>query len=140
LRPPERGFGAEIGSPNELRASRAADLPEETDLLSTSPVDEDMRSSSRIEDELLSPDPVDDQSLQDNLNVVKAQLQELSRVISECPLSQDAGTRLHQIHQEAKKLSEYKDQETRIVGFIGETGAGRCPLLSIPIRTGLIVE
>lgn len=136
LRPPERGFGAVIGSPSGLPASRETDLPQETEVSITPPVDEDVRNSSRIEDDLLSPDPVDDQSLHDNLNAVKVQLQDLSRMISECPLSQDAGTRLHQIHQDAKELSEYKDQETRIVGFIGETGAGWCLLLLlVPVWT-----
>lgn len=123
-----------------LRTSRATDLPQDTGLLSTSPVDEGMRGSNRIEDDLVSPDPIDDQSLQDNLNAVEVQLQELSRVVSECPLSEDPGTRLYQIHQEVKKLSGYKNQETRIVGLIGETGAGWFSLLPIPIWKGLIVE
>ncbi|KAJ5086192.1 hypothetical protein N7532_010963 [Penicillium argentinense] len=130
FRPREGGFGAEIGSVNRHPASRATDQSGDTDFSIISPVDEDMHSSNSIEDDLFSPDPIDDQSFQRNFNAVKVQIQELSRVISECPLSQDPGTRLHQIHLEAKQLSEYKDQEPRIVGFIGETGAGKSSVIN----------
>ncbi|KAJ5123593.1 hypothetical protein N7448_009690 [Penicillium atrosanguineum] len=130
FRPRERGISVEIGSVNGLPANRAIDLIQDTNFSSTLPVDEDMRGSNRTEDDLFSPDPIDDRNLQANLNVVKVQLQELSRVISECPLSQDPGTRLHKIYQEARKLSEYKDQERRIVGFIGETGAGKSSVIN----------
>ncbi|KAJ5974022.1 hypothetical protein N7481_011232 [Penicillium waksmanii] len=76
-----------------------------------------------IEDDLFSPDPIDDQNFQMNFTAVQVQIRELSRAISGCTLSQDPESRLHEIHLNAKKLSEYKDQETRIVGFIGKTGA-----------------
>ncbi|CAI7638581.1 unnamed protein product [Penicillium pancosmium] len=123
------GLGAETGSVNGHSTSQATDQARNTDSSIISPVDEDVQSSNTIEDDPFSPDPIDDQNFQMNFTAVQVQIQELSRVISECPLSQDPESRLHEIHLNAKELSEYKDQETRIVGFIGETGAGKCLII-----------
>lgn len=120
----EGGLGAETGSVNGHSTSQATNQARDTDSPIISPVDEVVQGSNTIEDDLFSPDPIDDQNFQMNFTAVQVQIQELSRVISECPLSQDPESRLHEIHLNAKELSEYKDQETRIVGFIGETGAG----------------
>jgi hypothetical protein len=99
--------------------------------------DEDEDEADSVADDAFSPDPIDDRDLQNSLNAVKTQLQELARKIYDCPLARDPESRLRQIHQETKKLSEFKDQETRIVGFIGETGAGWCFPFSILRWTGL---
>ncbi|OKO98289.1 hypothetical protein PENSUB_9387 [Penicillium subrubescens] len=84
---------------------------------------EDEAEEEPVDDGFSSPDPIDDRALQNNLNTLKLKLQGLSREIYSYELARDPGTRLHHIYQETKKLSEFKDQETRIVGFIGETGA-----------------
>lgn len=97
--------------------------------------DDEDEEVGRVGDDLFSPDPIDDPNLQNDLNAIKVQLQELARTIHDSPLSRDPTTRLHQIRQETKKLSEFKDQETRIVGFIGETGTGECFLLFTLIWT-----
>lgn len=135
------GLSADSGAPTEpstaprtpnprLNVLSNRSMSRDTDFSIISPVDEDTYSSNMIEDDIFSPDPIDDENFQRNFNAVKGQIQELSRAISECPLSQDPGTRLSQIHLEAKQLSEYKDQETRIVGFIGETGAGKSSVIN----------
>lgn len=128
---------------------RGINLSEETPSSSTSPASEnaedeneqevewetdeddhgDEQEAAEAGDDSFTPDPIDDRSLQDNLNAIKMQLQELSRTMNACQLAQDPETRIHQIYQETKSLSEFKDQETRIVGFIGETGVGWCSLL-----------
>lgn len=102
--------------------------------------DDEDEEVDRVGDDLFSPDPIDDPNLQNDLNAIKVQLQELARTIHDSPFSRDPTTRLHQIRQETKKLSEFKDQETRIVGFIGETGTGECFLLFTLIWTSLIVK
>lgn len=101
---------------------------------------EDEGEEESVADDLSSPDPIDDRALQNSLNTVKLKLQGLTREIYSYQLARDPETRLHQIYEETKKLSGFKDQETRIVGFIGETGAGLCFLIFILTWTGLIVE
>jgi hypothetical protein len=100
---------------------------------------EDEAEEEPVDDGFSSSDPIDDRALQNNLNTLKLKLQGLSREIYSYELARDPGTRLHHIYQETKKLSEFKDQETRIVGFIGETGAGLCFLISFLMWTCLTI-
>lgn len=120
----------ETGSVRELPARRGVNLLGRTDNTNATLLDANDDEDS-VADDLPSPDPIDGRALQNNLNTVKLKLQGLSREIYSYQLARDPDTRLHQIYQETKKLSEFKDQETRIVGFIGETGAGLCFFISI---------
>ncbi|GLI76222.1 hypothetical protein PoHVEF18_004493 [Penicillium ochrochloron] len=132
----------ETGSVRELPARRGVNLFGRTDNTNATLLDanddevdgedddEDENEADSVADDLFSPDPIDDRALQNNLNTVKLKLQGLSREIYSYQLARDPESRLHQIYQETKKLSEFKDQETRIVGFIGETGAGKSSVIN----------
>ncbi|CEO60698.1 hypothetical protein PMG11_05280 [Penicillium brasilianum] len=143
----------DTGSAREIPSMQETNLPEETPRSSTLPADENVEGEDEGEvevegenehenehedgqeayeagDDLFSPDPIDDRRLQDSLNAVKIQLRELSQTIHNCEVAQDPETSLHHIYREAKKLSEFKDQETRIVGFIGETGVGKSSVIN----------
>jgi hypothetical protein len=99
--------------------------------------DNDEDEADSVADGHFCSDAIDDRALQNSLNTLKVKLQGLSREINSYQLARDPETMLNQIHEETKKLSEFKDQETRIVGFIGETGAGLCFLISTQMHTGL---
>ncbi|OOQ84220.1 hypothetical protein PEBR_33708 [Penicillium brasilianum] len=142
-------FREDTRSTREIPSRQETNLPEEAPRSSTLPADENVEGEDEGEvevedenehedgqeadeagDDLFSPDPIDDRRLQDSLNAVKIQLRELSQTIHNCEVAQDPETSLHHIYQEAKKLSEFKDQEKRIVGFIGETGVGKSSVIN----------
>ncbi|KAF7719665.1 Dynamin family protein [Penicillium ucsense] len=89
------------------------------------------------EQEIQALDPIDDPKLQKQLKLVIDQLRKLCRRMQSCQLSQDSDSKLSRICQETQKLSLFEDREERIVGFIGETGAGHSVINSILDQKGL---
>ncbi|KAI2794480.1 hypothetical protein POX_a01079 [Penicillium oxalicum] len=75
-------------------------------------------------------DPIDDPGVQRHLASVARQLQELHQRVQRCPLSQDPLSNLHTVAQEIEKLSKFQDRQERIVGLIGETGAGKSSVIN----------
>ncbi|KAJ5495798.1 hypothetical protein N7539_000914 [Penicillium diatomitis] len=75
-------------------------------------------------------DPIDDPEFQKQLKLVTDQLRKLCRRMQSCQLSQDSDSKLSRICQETQKLSLFEDREERILGFIGETGAGKSSVIN----------
>lgn len=89
----------------------------------------EMESSTAIynvQDEELPPERIYNNQLQDALKGVKAQLTRLTDTMrgSEPVQNNEHSSGLFALYQEAEGLSHFEFPETRVVGFIGDTGVG----------------
>jgi hypothetical protein len=77
-----------------------------------------------MRDETLPNSPVYDKTLQGILREAKTSLQTLETTIRSCPLSQDNETALASLADQTERLAKFEFPKTRIVGFVGDSGAG----------------
>jgi hypothetical protein len=77
-----------------------------------------------MRDETLPSAPVYDKTLQRLLREAKTSLQTLEGTIRSCPLSQNNEAVLASLADETERLANFEFPKTRIVGFVGDSGAG----------------
>ncbi|KGO42065.1 hypothetical protein PEX1_069780 [Penicillium expansum] len=85
---------------------------------------------SDIHDEPLPGAPVYNHRLQTGLKEVKGELASLASMMGLSELKQDQSTDLHSLYERTKKMSMFECPETRIVGFIGDSGVGKSSLIN----------
>lgn len=105
-------FPASSGSTTEAGISQGNEAEEE-------------RVSNNIRDENLPRAPIFDNRLQDGLKEVKRHLASLANTMHLSELTQDQSTSIYTLYKQTEKMSKFAYPETRIVGFIGDSGVGR---------------
>ena len=86
--------------------------------------DEDDEYSMRCE--VLPDAPIYDKELQGVLREAKTNLQTLERTMEACPLRQDNTTTFASLADQTKRLASFEYPKSRVVGFVGDSGAGTC--------------
>lgn len=79
-----------------------------------------------VRSEPLPEAPIYDKALQGVLREAKINLQTLERTMQTCPLRQDNTTTFASLADQTKRLASFEYPKTRVVGFVGDSGAGTC--------------
>ncbi|KAJ5610470.1 hypothetical protein N7510_007189 [Penicillium lagena] len=90
-------------------------------------LDEDTYS---VRQESLPPAPVYNLGLQNGLGAVKKALAGLANTMCLSELVNDSTTSFYKLQEEIRQLSDFKYPETRTVGFIGDSGAGKSSVIN----------
>lgn len=83
-----------------------------------------------VRQELLPRARIYNADLQSVLSEVNQQLSYLKEDMRQCPLSQERESSLHNLYEQTCALSQVECPETRIVGFIGNSGVGKSQLIN----------
>ncbi|KAJ5263281.1 hypothetical protein N7478_010886 [Penicillium angulare] len=86
--------------------------------------------SYSVRQESLPKAPIYDQSLQRGLAEVKDSLSNIASIMGESDLAHDSKSHFNTLYRETKDLSTFRYPETRIVGFIGDSGVGKSSLIN----------
>lgn len=78
----------------------------------------------KMEERQVVQQGLDNHRLQDSLNAVIRQLQALATVMGRSKLAQDPRTKLHHHRKGILRVANFQYPDTRIVGFVGNTGVG----------------
>lgn len=96
-------------------------------------------SQNTIREEPLPRAPIYDSRLQTQLKEVKGKLTSLATSIRSSAIVHDQSSSLYAHYQKVQKASEFEYPESRTVGFIGDSGVGKCfldrPTLTLPFLT-----
>ncbi|KAJ5381359.1 uncharacterized protein N7496_003787 [Penicillium cataractarum] len=85
---------------------------------------------SKMEEREVVQQGADNHRLQDSLDAVIRQLQALGTVMGRSKLAQDPSTNLYRHRKGILKVANFQYPETRIVGFIGNTGVGKSSVIN----------
>ncbi|KAL3464362.1 hypothetical protein BJX64DRAFT_254826 [Aspergillus heterothallicus] len=83
-----------------------------------------------IREEALPQAPIYDAGLQNALREVRSQLTNLKISMARSNLVHDESTTIHEIYKQVDLMSRFEYPETRIVGFIGDSGVGKSSLIN----------
>lgn len=99
---------------------------------SVPPVPGESRNANQktIREESLPRVAIYDSRLQTQLKEVKGKLTSLATTIRSSALVHDKSSSLHAHYQNVQKASNFEYPESRTVGFIGDSGVGKCLLYS----------
>ncbi|KAJ5100706.1 hypothetical protein N7456_006758 [Penicillium angulare] len=87
-------------------------------------------NSYSVRQESLPKAPVYDQGLQRGLAEVKNSLRNIASIMGDSDLAHDSDSHFNTLYHETKSLSNFRYPETRIVGFIGDSGVGKSSLVN----------
>ncbi|KAL4912376.1 hypothetical protein BDW62DRAFT_215060 [Aspergillus aurantiobrunneus] len=105
----------------------AADV--DSDINSNEGSDDDNYTYSVWEEDLPAA-PIYDVSLQNSLRAVRSHLADLVVSMESSQMVLDETTDINDLHKRVKIASRFEYPETRIVGFIGDSGAGKSSLIN----------
>ncbi|KAL2860560.1 hypothetical protein BJX68DRAFT_261492 [Aspergillus pseudodeflectus] len=83
-----------------------------------------------IREEALPRAPIYDVGLQNALREVRTHLTDLKSSMARFHLVHDESTRVHELYKQIESMSRFEYPETRIVGFIGDSGVGKSSLIN----------
>ncbi|KAJ5495799.1 hypothetical protein N7539_000915 [Penicillium diatomitis] len=116
--------------PSSLRGKYDSKQQRTCQSRSQTPADPFSQESQADDEDEVGNHLIDSLNCQKNLKAVTTQLQDLRQTIDGCSRSQDTQSKIHLLAQETKKLGDFQDREERIVGLIGDTGAGKSSLIN----------
>ncbi|EAU36995.1 predicted protein [Aspergillus terreus NIH2624] len=102
------------------------------------PDDNDENYSYSIRQEELPPAPIYDRRLQNALKEVRTGLTQIASLMQTSELYRDDSSAFYNLYQQTLEASQFTYPETRLVGFIGDSGVGKSTLInSLLDREGL---
>ncbi|KAL4890258.1 hypothetical protein BDV59DRAFT_195181 [Aspergillus ambiguus] len=91
-----------------------------------------------IRQEELPRAPIYDLRLQNALRELRSQLTDLTRTMQRSGLAEDHNSMFYELYKQTLEASQFAYPETRLVGFIGDSGVGKSTLInSLLDRQGL---
>ncbi|KAL2794371.1 hypothetical protein BJX66DRAFT_202010 [Aspergillus keveii] len=91
---------------------------------------DDDTSTYNIREEALPQAPIYDVGLQNALREVRSHLTDLKLSMARFHLVHDESARVHELYKQVELISRFEYPETRIVGFIGDSGVGKSSLIN----------
>lgn len=79
----------------------------------------------KVTDEDPQEDAFNNEIFQRNLAVTKAMVRDLESTLGSSALHQEPDSRMHTLHQQASQLVNFGFPNSRVVGFVGDSGAGK---------------
>jgi len=103
---------------------------------SSPPISDDEReeegAQSDLRQEQLPRAPIYDGRLQNALRDVKTRFTKLKDTMDNSPLAHDQNSDFYALYEQVKACGSFEYPETRTVGFIGDSGVGRCTSTACP--------